>query len=69
MAVLNGVVMVSYINDLRRDGLPLPQAVREGALMRLRPVLTTALVASLGFMPMALSTARGRRSSGRWRRW
>jgi cobalt-zinc-cadmium resistance protein CzcA len=59
VAVLNGVVMVSYINGLRRDGRPLDEAIREGALTRLRPVLTTALVASLGFVPMALSTGAG----------
>lgn len=59
VAVLNGVVMVSYINRLREDGLPLHEAVMEGATSRLRPVLMTALVASLGFIPMALSTAPG----------
>jgi cobalt-zinc-cadmium resistance protein CzcA len=59
VAVLNGIVMVSYINDLRRTGLPGRHAVREGALVRLRPVVTTALVASLGFIPMALSTGAG----------
>ncbi|GLC28187.1 efflux RND transporter permease subunit [Roseisolibacter agri] len=59
VAVLNGVVMVSYINELRQQGLPLDRAVREGGLTRLRPVLTTALVASLGFIPMAISTGAG----------
>ena len=59
VAVLNGVVMVSYINGLRREGHPLAEAVREGALVRLRPVLTTALVASLGFIPMAVSHGSG----------
>jgi heavy metal efflux system protein len=59
VAVLNGLVMVSYINRLREDGLPLHEAVCEGAAARLRPVLMTALVASLGFVPMALSTAPG----------
>jgi heavy metal efflux system protein len=59
VAVLNGLVMVSYINRLREDGLPLHEAVCEGAGARLRPVLMTALVASLGFVPMALSTAPG----------
>jgi len=54
VAVLNGVVMVSYINRLRAEGKPLADAVREGAMTRLRPVLMTALVASLGFIPMAL---------------
>jgi heavy metal efflux system protein len=59
VAVLNGVVMVSYINRLRDDGLSLSEAVLTGASGRLRPVLMTALVASLGFIPMALSTAPG----------
>jgi cobalt-zinc-cadmium resistance protein CzcA len=59
VAVLNGMVMVSFINELRREGSPLAEAVREGALTRLRPVLMTALVASLGFVPMALSTGAG----------
>lgn len=59
VAVLNGVVMVSFINQLRRAGRPLDEAVREGALTRLRPVLMTALVAALGFVPMALAHGRG----------
>lgn len=59
VAVLNGVVMVSYINELRQAGRPLEQAVREGGMTRLRPVLTTALVASLGFIPMAISSGAG----------
>jgi heavy metal efflux system protein len=59
VAVLNGVVMVSYINRLREDGIPLHEAVLDGAAARLRPVLMTALVASLGFIPMALSHAPG----------
>jgi cobalt-zinc-cadmium resistance protein CzcA len=59
VAVMNGVVLVSYINQLRHQGLPLEEAVREGALTRLRPVLMTALVASLGFVPMALATSAG----------
>jgi cobalt-zinc-cadmium resistance protein CzcA len=59
VAVLNGVVMVSYINRLREEGHPLREAVLEGAAQRLRPVLMTALVASLGFVPMALSNAPG----------
>jgi cobalt-zinc-cadmium resistance protein CzcA len=59
VAVLNGVVMVSYINRLRQEGLALEGAVREGATTRLRPVLMTALVASLGFIPMALATSAG----------
>lgn len=59
VAVLNGLVMVSYINELRQRGRPLVDAVREGAMTRLRPVLMTALVASLGFIPMALSSGAG----------
>ena len=59
VAVLNGVVMVSYINKLRDEGRSVADAVREGASVRLRPVLMTALVASLGFIPMALATSAG----------
>jgi cobalt-zinc-cadmium resistance protein CzcA len=59
VAVLNGVVMVSYINGLRDDGHSMEEALLDGASLRLRPVLMTALVASLGFIPMALSTATG----------
>ena len=59
VTVLNGVVMVSHINGLREGGLELRAAVLEGAGARLRPVLMTALVACLGFVPMALSTAPG----------
>ena len=59
VAVLNGLVMISFINDLRRGGMGLDEAVIEGAVTRLRPVLMTALVASLGFVPMALATGTG----------
>lgn len=59
VAVLNGVVMLSFIRDLAAKGVALDQAVIEGALTRLRPVLTTALVASLGFVPMALNVGTG----------
>jgi cobalt-zinc-cadmium resistance protein CzcA len=59
VAVLNGVVMVTFINQLRDQGRGVPEAVREGALTRLRPVLMTALVAGLGFLPMALSHGTG----------
>ncbi|MCE9595827.1 MAG: CusA/CzcA family heavy metal efflux RND transporter [Planctomycetes bacterium] len=59
VAVLNGLVMVSFINQLRREGVELPVAIVNGALTRLRPVLMTALVASLGFVPMALATGTG----------
>jgi heavy metal efflux system protein len=59
VAVLNGVVMIAYINQLRAAGESLRDAVREGAAVRLRPVLMTALVASVGFIPMAVSTSSG----------
>jgi len=59
VAVLNGVVMVSHINLLRRQGLAMDRAVRDGASDRLRPVMMTALVASLGFIPMAMATSIG----------
>jgi cobalt-zinc-cadmium resistance protein CzcA len=59
VAVLNGVVMLSFINQLRKQGRSLDEAIREGSLTRLRPVLMTALVASLGFVPMALAQGRG----------
>jgi cobalt-zinc-cadmium resistance protein CzcA len=59
VAVLNGLVMVTYINHLRRRGIGLDAAIEEGSLTRLRPVLMTALVASLGFVPMALATGTG----------
>jgi heavy metal efflux system protein len=59
VAVLNGVVMLSFIRELRQAGSPLLQAIREGASQRLRPVLMTALVASLGFVPMAFNTGTG----------
>ena len=59
VAVLNGLVMISYIRSLREEGVGLDDAIREGALTRLRPVLMTALVASLGFIPMAIATGTG----------
>jgi cobalt-zinc-cadmium resistance protein CzcA len=59
VAVLNGLVMVTYINQLRLNGVRRDEAIFQGALTRLRPVLTTALVASLGFVPMALATGTG----------
>ena len=59
VAVLNGVVMVSFIRTLIAEGKPVGEAIREGALTRLRPVLMTALVASLGFVPMALNVGTG----------
>ena len=59
VAVLNGVVMVSYFNTLVRDGMPIDEAVSKGAMLRLRPVLMTATVASLGLIPLLLSTGIG----------
>lgn len=59
VAVLNGLVMVSFIRSLQEQGLPLDEAIREGAMTRLRPVLMTALVASLGFIPMAIAIGTG----------
>jgi len=59
IAVLNGLVMLSFIRDLRAHRMPLDQAIREGAQTRLRPVLMTALVAALGFVPMAFNTGIG----------
>jgi cobalt-zinc-cadmium resistance protein CzcA len=59
VAVLNGLVMISYFNQLRERGKSVAEAVREGALTRLRPVLITALVASFGFVPMALAHSAG----------
>ncbi|MEG0184531.1 MAG: CusA/CzcA family heavy metal efflux RND transporter, partial [Stenotrophomonas sp.] len=59
VAVLNGLVMISFVRSLRDGGLPLADAVRDGALGRLRPVLMTALVASLGFVPMAFNVGAG----------
>jgi len=59
VAVLNGVVMVTFINQLREGGRSVSEAMREGALTRFRPVLMTALVAGLGFLPMALSHGTG----------
>jgi cobalt-zinc-cadmium resistance protein CzcA len=59
IAVLNGLVLVSTIKRLRSDGLDIESAVRESAITRLRPVFMTALVAALGFVPMAISTGVG----------
>ena len=59
VAVLNGVVMISYFNQLREQGRDVRSAVMEGSLTRLRPVLMTAAVAAFGFVPMALSTSAG----------
>ncbi len=59
VAVLNGLVLISYFNQLRAGGKSVGEAVREGALIRLRPVLMTAMVASFGFIPMALASSAG----------
>lgn len=59
VAVLNGVMMISFFNQLREEGKSVSDAVRQGALTRLRPILMTALVASLGFVPMALAHGAG----------
>ena len=59
VAVLNGLVMVTFINQLRQDGEPLEEAIVTGSITRLRPVLMTALVASLGFVPMAMASGAG----------
>jgi len=59
VAVLNGLVMITFINNLREEGKPLEEAIIQGALTRLRPVLMTALVASVGFIPMAIATGTG----------
>ncbi len=59
IALLNGIVMLSFINALRREGKPVKEAVAEGARERLRPVLMTGTVATIGFIPMALSTGMG----------
>jgi len=59
VAVLNGLVLITFIRKLREEGRTVEQAIREGALGRLRPVLMTAMVASLGFIPMAIATGTG----------
>ncbi len=59
VAVLNGVVLVTFINELREKGMPLREAVEQGCETRLRPVLMTAMVASIGFLPMAMSHGAG----------
>ena len=59
VAVLNGLVMVSFIEKLREKDVLIAQAVFEGSVSRLRPVLMTPMVAALGFIPMALATGTG----------
>ena len=69
IAVLNGIVLLTYVRDLRSEGLSVADAVEQGADTRLRPVLMTALVASLGFIPMAISTGAGAEVQRPWRLW
>jgi heavy metal efflux system protein len=64
IAVLNGIVLLTYIRELRQKGLPIEAAIEQGAETRLRPVLMTALVASLGFIPMAVSHGAGAEVQG-----
>ncbi|MGZ3402827.1 MAG: efflux RND transporter permease subunit [Phenylobacterium sp.] len=59
VSVQTAVVYISYVNELRRDGMPVAEAVREGAILRLRPISMTALVAALGLLPAALATGVG----------
>ncbi|WP_050630829.1 efflux RND transporter permease subunit [Bradyrhizobium viridifuturi] len=59
VAVLNGLVMLSFVRQLREQGVPMREAIEQGALTRFRPVVMTALVASLGFVPMAFATGTG----------
>jgi cobalt-zinc-cadmium resistance protein CzcA len=59
VSVQTAVVYISYVNELRRDGTPLAEAIRQGALLRLRPIMMTALVAALGLLPVALATGVG----------
>jgi cobalt-zinc-cadmium resistance protein CzcA len=59
VSVQTAVVYISYVNELRRDGTPLAEAIRDGAILRLRPIMMTALVAALGLLPVALATGVG----------
>ena len=59
VSVLTAVVYISYVNELRRNGVPLGEAIRQGAILRLRPIMMTALVAALGLLPAALATGVG----------
>jgi cobalt-zinc-cadmium resistance protein CzcA len=59
VSVQTAVVYISYVNELRREGTPLAEAIREGAILRLRPIMMTALVAALGLLPVALATGVG----------
>ena len=66
VAVLNGIALVSFIRNLLHEGRPLDDAIVTGALTRLRPVLMTALVASLGLVPMAFNTGSAPRCNAHW---
>jgi cobalt-zinc-cadmium resistance protein CzcA len=59
VSVLTAVVYISYVNELRISGTPLNEAIRQGAILRLRPIMMTALVAALGLLPAALATGVG----------
>jgi cobalt-zinc-cadmium resistance protein CzcA len=59
VSVQTAVVYISYVNELRREGIPLAEAIRESAILRLRPIMMTALVAALGLLPVALATGVG----------
>ncbi len=59
VSVLTAVVYISYVNELRRGGMPVAEAIRQGAILRLRPIMMTALVAALGLLPAALATGVG----------
>jgi cobalt-zinc-cadmium resistance protein CzcA len=69
IAVLNGVVMVSYFNQLQARGMPIGEVVVEGARRRLRPVMMTASIAALGLVPLLFASGPARRSSARWPSW
>jgi cobalt-zinc-cadmium resistance protein CzcA len=59
VSVQTALVYISYVNELRLGGMPLREAIREGAILRLRPIMMTALVAALGLLPAALATGVG----------
>ena len=59
VSVQTAVVYISYVNELRREGMDMPEAIRQGAILRLRPIMMTALVAALGLLPVALATGVG----------
>ena len=67
---MDGLLLISYFNALRAQGVPLREAIMQGAAKRVRPVMMTALTAILGLLPAALSRRRSaRRRSGRWPSW